>query len=207
MHRLIRVLALLGVLVVPSQADEAAEVSPELSRAVSLTNEWMTAAQSSASPELASKSTAVSFDRATRRDAAAMASRLASARLIAVAVYNGQPTTLAGDLSRQLRAIEDIPEEKRRPLLVDPSKVTRANEVAAAWANDLLECTDRDAVAACVYWFADEKTHSLLAGAEPEYRLYLVLTRFTRGANSPWAVARIAWGPVHESPSKSSSQR
>lgn len=195
-------LSLIAVAIAPVLAGEAAEVAPELSKVVSQTNDWMTAPGASAAPEIAPKASATSLDRATRRDAAAMASRLAGARLIAIAVYQGKPTTLATDLSRQLRLVEDIPEEKRRPLLVDVSKGARADEVAAIWASDLLECNDRDAVAVCVYWFADEKTHSIMSGAEAEPQLHLVLTRFTRGNDSPYAIARTAWGPVADGPGK-----
>ena len=196
-YRLVLVFLTLAVAAIPPVlAGEAAEVSPDLSKVVSQTNDWMTAPGASTSPEIADKASVTSLDRSTRRDAAAMASRLAGARLVAIAVYQGKPTTLATDVSRQLRLVEDIPEEHRRPLLVDTSKSTRADEIAAAWASDLLECTDRDAVAVSVYWFADEKTHSLMSGAEAEPQLYLVLTRFTRGNESPYALARIAWGPV-----------
>lgn len=203
MYRFVPItLTLIATAIAPALAGEAGEVSPELSKVVSQTNDWMTSQSTAPSPEIAAKASVTSLDRSTRRDAAAMASRLPGARLVAIAVYQGKPATLASDLSRQLRAIEDIPEEKRRPLLVDPSKATRADEVAAVWASDLLECTERDAVAACVYWYADEKNHSLMSGAAAEPQLYLVLIRFTRGNESPFALARIAWGPVKESPSK-----
>jgi hypothetical protein len=185
--------------VAPVWGEEAGEVSPELSRVVSRVNEWMTTPQSSATPEITAKATVSSLDRTTRSDASSMASRLVGARLVAIAVYHGKPTTLAGDVSRQLRGVEDIPEEKRRPLLVEASKVARANDVAAKWADELLECNDRDSVAVSVYWFADDRTHSLMSGSEPEPRLYMVLTRFTHGSESPYAIARIAWGPVAES--------
>jgi hypothetical protein len=141
---------------------------------------------------------AISLDRVRQNDLVTMTGRLADARLLAACVYQGTPTTLASDLSEQLRATTDVPAEAVRPMLIPPAQAKPIDTAAANWCGNLLDLKEGDAVAAMVYWFADTKTHSLLNGAEPERRLTLVLIKFTptRDPAQPFAISRIAWGPV-----------
>lgn len=184
------------------QADLPETVSPDLSQAVSQTHEWMTGSEPSANPVIADRAIARSLDRFAQSDASVMAGRLTGAKLVSIKVYRGKPKTLASDISEQLREQSDIPIEKRRPLLVEPERAPKANKIAEEWACELLGMTESDVAAVLIYWFADLKTHTLLAGAEPEPQLHLVLIRYTPLPDSTYAIGRIAWGPVRVSESK-----
>lgn len=156
--------------------------------------QWLTTDQAQP-PALADRAVAHSFDGSTRVSVSEMASRFAGARVLASAIYNGKPGTLASDLSRQLRSIEDIAPEALAPLIVDPAKTDRANTVAGEWASTSLQAESTDTVGALVLWHADERTHSLLEGASPKPRLVLVLFRASRTADGH-TLARIAFGNI-----------
>lgn len=189
-------LSLLAVLVLCT-AGRGEPLPMGLTRLMSQLTEWLTAREIADAPASVAGATVISLDRATKRDLATLASRLNGGRLLASAVYTGKPTSLASDLSQQLRAIEDVPADLLKPLIVDETQATRVDEIACAWAFQLLEANSADAVAAAVYWYADERTHSLLDGAEPRAQLVLVLVRMTRdSSDGELKVGRVAWGPV-----------
>lgn len=156
---------------------------------------WLTIDQSQP-PTVADRAVAHTFDRATRLAASEMACRFSGARVLASASYTGKPTTLASDVSRQLRSIDDIPSENLAPLLVDPAKTDRANAVAGEWAMSSLQADPTDTIGALVLWHADEHAHSLLDGATPRPHLVLVLFRATGDASRGYQLQRLAWGDI-----------
>lgn len=188
------------------RAEQSETVTPELAQAVSRTHEWITGVDGAPDPVITPLSAARSLDSSIQSDILAMAARLKGAQLVATGIYRGKPKTLAIDLSSQLRDLQEIPLEKRRPLIVDSGRTLRANQIAEAWVTGLLEPDESDAMAVLVYWFADVRTHSLLSGSEPEPYLYLVLIHYKPLPDSSYAVARIVWGPVKVSQSGSSTR-
>ncbi|GIW75433.1 MAG: hypothetical protein KatS3mg104_0496 [Phycisphaerae bacterium] len=178
-----------------------AAVSTELSQLVSQTHEWITGTESATSPAIAPQATARSLDQSSQSDLSTMDGRLTGAKIVSIRIYRGKPQTLASDISDQIREQSDIPFEKRKPLLVDPQRASKANKISEEWSSELLEIGESDVVAVLVYWFADSRTHSLLSGSEPEPYLHLVFIRYTPLSDSTYAIARIVWGPVKVSAS------
>jgi hypothetical protein len=127
--------------------------------------------------------------------AAQLAGRFAGGRVLATVIYTGRPTTLASDLSQQLQGLEGVPPEKLQALLVHPTRVTRANQVASDFVVETLGVADDDAVGVAVIWYPDAKHHSLLNGATPEMKLAMVLFAVpaSKTADEP-KIARIAFG-------------
>ncbi len=168
-------------------------ISPALMQTVSRVGEWITTTTPNELPAIKPGGLVLSLDRATQFNLSTMAARLSGARLLAAEVYEGKPATLAGDLSRQLRACQDVGQENLKPLFLSDSNEKRLNDIACDFACELLDFKPGDSVAAMVYWFADEKTHSLMRGAEPEPKLILVLMKL-RKTGENYELDRIAWG-------------
>jgi hypothetical protein len=158
---------------------------------------WLTADAALPPDALADGAVHVPLDKSTKSDAAHLAAHFAGGRVIATAVYTGRPTTLASDVSQQVQAGEGVPADKLAPLIVQPTRTTRANQVAADFVADLLACGENDTVGVAVVWYPDVKRHSLLNGATPEMKLALVA--FVAPAvkeGQPPKITRVALGDV-----------
>ncbi len=192
--RIILAFLLLGAMVAPARAEDP---QAAVTRLVAQVTAWLTNPVTTPTPWSIDGASVVSLDRASNRDLATAASRLAGGRLLASAVYPGRPATLATDLSGQLQVVEDVPADLIKPLLVAPSNAQRCNEIAGNWAATLLDARDDDPIAAFVYAHADEDNHSLLDGAEAKVQIMMVLIRVTRDPRAgDLRIGRVAIGSV-----------
>jgi hypothetical protein len=188
---------------VPSHADDAAASDTQAAPATQATGmsalmpravAWLIGPATDPSP-IATIATAQPLARGKRVDADELANRFTGAQVLASVAYDRKPTTLASDVSEQLKNVESVAASILAPLLVDDAKKTRANEVAGNWAGELLEATDDDAIGACVLWWGDGENKSVAGDASTGPRLILCLFRGQRlpGSNE-LLITRIAWG-------------
>ncbi|HEY0009921.1 MAG TPA: hypothetical protein VGB55_14435 [Tepidisphaeraceae bacterium] len=190
MHFSLAILFALTAVVRSAQAEAPPALLPDVVR-------WLiTPAEEKPNPLIAADATATTLDQLSRTAAHSLAGRFEGAVVLAGAVYEGTPQTMAGDLSDQLSENTEVPAASLKPLLIDSTRVEKGNKVAAQWIGDLLRAGATDYVGVCVLWHADLQEHSVLDGASPKPQLVMVLFSASRDAENVLRVQRFGWGTI-----------